>query len=100
MTELVKISDRGHVRTVVLSRPHVKNALSDELAWSVVNAIDDAAKDDNVWVVAITGSGDAFCAGLDLTMTERTSPLSPQNAQLDDINWVGHFLLSIRKRCD
>ena len=77
-----------------------KNALSDELAWGVVNAIDEAAKNDDVWVVAVTGTGDAFCAGLDLTMTERTSPLSPQNAQLDDLNWVGHFLLSIRRRCD
>jgi 2-(1,2-epoxy-1,2-dihydrophenyl)acetyl-CoA isomerase len=100
MTELVKISDKGHVRTIALNRPQLKNALSDELAWSVVNAVDAAAKDDNVWVLAITGTGDAFCAGLDLTMKERTSPLSPQDAQLDDLNWVGHFLLSIRKRCD
>ncbi len=100
MTDLVKISDRGHVRTVALNRPKVKNALSDDLAWSVINAIDDAAKDDNVWVIAVTGTGDAFCAGLDLTMKERTSPLSPQSAQLDDLGWVGHFLLSIRKRCD
>ena len=60
MTELVKIADTGHVRTVTLNRPQLKNALSDELAWSVVNAIDDAAKDDNVWVIAITGTGDAF----------------------------------------
>ena len=100
MTELVKISDKGHVRTIALNRPDRKNALSDALAWSVVNAIDDAAKDDDVWIVAITGTGDAFCAGLDLTMTERSSPLPPQSAQLDDINWVGQFLLSIRKRCD
>jgi 2-(1,2-epoxy-1,2-dihydrophenyl)acetyl-CoA isomerase len=100
MTDLVRITDKGHVRTIALNRPQVKNALSDELAWSVVNAVDEAAKDDNVWVVAVTGTGDAFCAGLDLTMTERTSPLSPQNAQLDDLNWVGHFLLSIRRRCD
>jgi 2-(1,2-epoxy-1,2-dihydrophenyl)acetyl-CoA isomerase len=100
MTDLVRVTDKGHVRTIALNRPQVKNALSDELAWSVVNAIDEAAKDDNVWVVAVTGTGDAFCAGLDLTMTERTSPLSPQNAQLDDLNWVGHFLLSIRRRCD
>lgn len=100
MTELVKISDKGHVRTITLNRPQLKNALSDELAWSVVNAIDTAAKEDNVWVIAVTGTGDAFCAGLDLTMKERTSPLSPQDAQLDDLNWVGHFLLSIRKRCD
>lgn len=100
MTELVKISDKGHVRTIALNRPQLKNALSDELAWSVVSAIDAAAKDDNVWVIAVTGTGDAFCAGLDLTMKERTSSLSAQDAQLDDLNWVGHFLLSIRKRCD
>lgn len=100
MAELVRISDKGHVRTIALNRPQLKNALSDELAWSVVNAIDTAAKDDNVWVVAITGTGDAFCAGLDLNMKERSSPLSAQDAQLDDLNWVGHFLLSIRKRCD
>lgn len=100
MSELVRVSDAGHVRTIALNRPQVKNALSDELAWAVVNAIDAAAADDNVWVVAVTGTGDAFCAGLDLTMTERSSPLSPQNAQLDDLGWVGNFLLSIRRRCD
>jgi 2-(1,2-epoxy-1,2-dihydrophenyl)acetyl-CoA isomerase len=100
MSDLVRISDKGHVRTIALNRPQVKNALSDELAWSVVSAIDAAAQEDNVWVIAVTGTGDAFCAGLDLTMKERTSPLSPQNAQLDDLNWVGHFLLSIRRRCD
>lgn len=100
MTEMVRITNAGHVRTIALNRPQVKNALSDELAWSVVDAIDEASKDDNVWIIAVTGTGDAFCAGLDLTMTERSSPLSPQDAQLDDLGWVGNFLLAIRKRCD
>lgn len=100
MSELVRISDKGHVRTIALNRPDKKNALSDALAWGVINAIDDAAKDDNVWIIAVTGTGDSFCAGLDLSMTERTSPHSPQNAQLDDLHWVGHFLLAIRRRCD
>ena len=100
MTDLVKITDVGHVRTIRLDRAEKKNALSDELAWGVIAAVEDAARTDNVWVVAITGSGDAFCAGLDLSGAERTSPLSRQSAQLDDISWVGHFLLAIRKRCD
>jgi 2-(1,2-epoxy-1,2-dihydrophenyl)acetyl-CoA isomerase len=59
-----------------------------------------AANDDNVWVIAVTGSGDSFCAGLDLSGAPRTSPLSPQSAQLDDIHWVGQFLLTMRKTCD
>ncbi len=100
MTELVRIANNGHVRTITLNRAEKKNALSDELAWGVVAAIDEAAKDDSVWVIALTGSGDSFCAGLDLTMTERRSPLPPMTAQLDDIHWVGNFLLAIRKRCD
>jgi 2-(1,2-epoxy-1,2-dihydrophenyl)acetyl-CoA isomerase len=100
MTELVKVADAGHVRTITLNRPEKKNALSNELAWGVVGAVEDAARDDNVWVVALTGSGDSFCAGLDLSGGERFHPLSAQSAQLDDISWVGNFLLAIRKRCD
>ncbi|MDO8323681.1 MAG: enoyl-CoA hydratase-related protein [Phenylobacterium sp.] len=100
MSALVEVTDAGHVRTIRLNRPEKKNALSQQLAWGVVAAVDAAAKDDNVWVVAITGAGDAFCAGLDLSGSEPYSPLPPQSAQLDDISWVGQFVLSIRKRCD
>jgi 2-(1,2-epoxy-1,2-dihydrophenyl)acetyl-CoA isomerase len=100
MTDVVKVSDFGHVRTITLNRPEKKNALDNALAWGVIAAVEEAALLDDVWVVAVTGSGDAFCAGLDLTGGERFSPHSPQSAQLDDVGWVGHFLLAIRKRCD
>lgn len=100
MSELVTVTDTGHVRTIRLNRPEKKNALSNALAWGVVEAVDAAAKADDVWVVALTGTGDAFCAGLDLAGGERYHPDSPMTAQLDDISWVGQFLLSIRKRCD
>ena len=86
MTDVVKIADVGHVRTITLNRPEKKNALSDALAWGVIAAVEDAARTDDVWVVALTGSGDAFCAGLDLSGGERSSPLSRQSAQLDDIS--------------
>jgi 2-(1,2-epoxy-1,2-dihydrophenyl)acetyl-CoA isomerase len=100
MASIVAIEDVGRVRTIILNRPDKKNALSDELAWGVVAAVEEAARNDDVWVIAITGVGDCFCAGLDLSGAPRFSPLSPQAAQLDDIHWVGQFLLAIRKRCD
>jgi 2-(1,2-epoxy-1,2-dihydrophenyl)acetyl-CoA isomerase len=100
MTNLVEVTDQGHVRTIRLNRPEKKNALSQALAWGVVEAVDAAAADDNVWIIAITGSGDAFCAGLDLSGSDPYSPYPPMTAQLDDIGWVGQFVLSIRKRCD
>jgi 2-(1,2-epoxy-1,2-dihydrophenyl)acetyl-CoA isomerase len=102
MSSLVSITDAGHVRTIRLNRPEKKNALSQALAWGVIEAVDAAAKDDNVWVVAITGAGDAFCAGLDLSPDGQAfqPPMSAMAAQLDDIGWVGNFLLAIRRRCD
>ncbi|GGL98561.1 enoyl-CoA hydratase [Pseudooceanicola nanhaiensis] len=100
MTDLVTIADDGHVRTITLNRPDKMNALNRELAWRIVGAVDEAARDDNVWVVALTGSGRAFCAGLDLTGGEEFTPKSPMDSQLDDIGWVGNFFLALRKRCD
>lgn len=100
MSKLVEVSDAGHVRTIRLNRPEKKNALSQALAWGVIEAVDAAAVDDDVWVVALTGAGDAFCAGLDLSGSDAYSPYPPLTAQLDDIGWVGQFVLAIRKRCD
>jgi len=93
MTDVVKVADKGHVRTITLNRPDKKNALSNELAWGVVAAVEDAAKVDDVWVVAITGSGDSFCAGLDLSGGERKrsetlqlAVLRPHIAVLDELD--------------
>ncbi|MDH5737507.1 MAG: enoyl-CoA hydratase-related protein, partial [Gammaproteobacteria bacterium] len=82
MSDLIVTRDEGHVRTIIMNRAEKKNAINDELAWGVIGAIEEAAKDDNVWVIALTGSGDAFCAGLDLSGSgEPASPLSPQSQQ-------------------
>ena len=95
-----EVSDAGRVRTIRLNRPEKKNALSGELAWGVVRAVEAAASDDDVWVIAITGTGDAFCSGLDLSGGgDGGSPIR-QNEFLDDIGWVGRFLLGLRQGCD
>jgi enoyl-CoA hydratase/carnithine racemase len=101
MSSVLQISDAGRVRTIRLHRPEKKNALSSELAWGVVEAVEQAARDDEIWVIAITGSGDAFCSGLDLSGGgEDASPLSGHTAFLDDISWVGRFPLVLRQLCD
>jgi len=100
VADLVTIANSGHVRTITLNRPEKKNALSQQLAWAIIEAIDAAARDDTVWVVAVTGAGDTFCAGLDLGGSFTYSPHSPLTAQLDDVGWVGNFLLAARQRCE
>ncbi len=98
---VVSIANDGHVRTITLNRPEKKNALNEELAWGIVNAVNEAASDDSVWVIALTGTGDSFCAGLDLSGSgEGASPLSAMDQQLDDLGWVSRFLLDLRVGCD
>ena len=103
MGEVLQVSQTGRVRTLRLNRPEKKNALSEELAWGIIAAVQEAAKDDDVWVIGITGTSDAFCSGLDLTPQSdgrRHLPMSPQDAYLDDVGWVGRFLLVLREQCD
>lgn len=100
MSKMVEIRNDGRVRTIVLNRPGKKNALSHELAWNILDAVEEAARDDSVWVVAITGSGDSFCSGLDLGGPGDYSPFSEQEQYLDDIGWVGRIPLVLRQTCD
>lgn len=56
-----------HVLTLTLSRPAQRNALSASLVDALIAALDEAAQNDRVRVVVLTGAGDkAFCAGGDL----------------------------------
>lgn len=101
---VVRVEDLDRVRIVRLDRPEKKNALSEELGWAIVAAVEEAAADDDVWVVGITGAGDAFCSGLDLTPAPAggpsASPLTPQDAVLDDLGWIGRIPVLLRERCD
>lgn len=54
------------IATLVMNRPDRLNALNNELAMAVNDALGRIAKDESVNVVVITGAGKAFCAGGDL----------------------------------
>src|SRR5580704_9435908 len=71
------------IATLVMNRPDRLNALNNELAVAVNEALARIAQDDSVRVVVITGAGRAFCAGGDLAamgkgrQTGRTQDLEP-----------------------
>lgn len=54
------------IATLVMNRPDRLNALNNELAIAVNDALGRLAEDQSVNVVVITGAGRAFCAGGDL----------------------------------
>jgi 2-(1,2-epoxy-1,2-dihydrophenyl)acetyl-CoA isomerase len=62
----VKTERRGAVTTIVLDRPDSMNAVNLELGDDLLRAVTEAAEDDGVRAVVLTGSGRAFCSGADL----------------------------------
>jgi len=94
---LVETSADG-VRTLTLDRPDKLNAVNGALASSFSSAVADAAAEDSVRVVVITGSGRAFCSGLDLSEPP-TLPSSTRVERLDPYAWVGTWVHSV-VRCE
>jgi enoyl-CoA hydratase len=57
---------RPHVSVVTLNRPERMNAMSFDLVVPLHEALRDVGRDNDTWVVVLTGAGAGFCAGLDL----------------------------------
>lgn len=57
--------EEGAIATITLNRPEKRNAVSFELVDDLMRALDEAER-TSAQVIIITGTGKAFCAGLDL----------------------------------
>jgi len=55
------------ILTLWLHRPESMNAFTVTMANELVHAFDRASADDDVAAIVVTGSGKAFCAGMDLS---------------------------------
>jgi len=67
--DLLRIQRDGPVVTLTLNRPEVLNALSRALCRELTAAFRRINDDQDVRAVVLTGSGRAFCAGMDLQET-------------------------------
>jgi len=61
------IEDRGPIRVLTLNRPEKRNALDTALSRALLEALRGADEDESVRCVVLTGAGQAFCAGADLS---------------------------------
>jgi 2-(1,2-epoxy-1,2-dihydrophenyl)acetyl-CoA isomerase len=61
----VEVGD-DHVARITLDRPEARNALTVEMRDDLVRTVRECRADANVRALLITGTGDSFCAGMDL----------------------------------
>jgi len=63
----IHVKRNGPTATVVLDNPARKNAVTDAMWGELETAWRELATDESTRVVVVTGSGDEFCSGADLS---------------------------------
>lgn len=75
----LQVSRDASVLRLTLNRPEVLNSFTRELAGALHGALRDAASDEGIRAVLLTGAGRGFCAGQDL------AEAMPANGEMPDV---------------
>ena len=70
----VRYERRGAAALVTIDRQARRNAIDGRTADALVEALESFEGDDEARVMVLTGAGEAFCAGADLTAIETLEP--------------------------
>lgn len=78
----VKVVRNGPVTTVIIDRPHARNAVNGPTAIALFEAFDEFDRDDAASVAVLWGDHGTFCAGADLKAigTPASNPTQPSGA--------------------
>ena len=69
-TILYEVADS--ILTITLNRPDKLNAFNGAMQAELIDAFDQADRDDTIRAIIVTGAGRAFCAGADLSSGANT----------------------------
>ncbi len=82
-TVLLEVSNR--VATITLNRPDLRNAINVELRDAYLAALVQCEQDQDVDVILVTGAGEAFCRGGDVS--KLGAHATPDNVQIKEQFW-------------
>lgn len=83
----------GAVARIILNRPEKRNALNAAVIAGVKDSLREAARDERVRVVVITGAGQDFCSGADLSALQKIAQASVADNAEDAASLLELFLL-------
>ena len=64
--QIIRVTDDLPIRTVTLNRPERRNAMTQQMQIELIEVLENTAASDCCALI-LTGAGDAFCSGLDLS---------------------------------
>lgn len=72
----LEVERRGHLATVWLNRPEVRNAFDDAAIAEITDAFSGLGRDTAVRAIVLAARGPVFCAGADLNWMKRMAGYS------------------------
>ena len=78
----ILVADNPPIRTITLNRPQRRNAITPEMQLELIAAFDEAAASE-CRVLVLSGAGQAFCSGLDLTVLESIASQTASDQRAD-----------------
>ncbi len=81
----VIVEQDGALLTVTLNRPEKKNAVNCEVMCRLYDAWNRLDADDDLRVAILTGTGDTFCAGMDLSEIHKLGSGKPDNEYMERV---------------
>lgn len=76
------------VAVIHLNRPAQRNAISSSMADELLDAVDGCNRDDSVRTIVITGRGEAFSAGFDISEWREGAPQADPRFGRPESGWV------------
>lgn len=80
--ETLTLKTKDRLSTITFNRPEKRNALTTQMIAELQTAL-DAIEKSHTRVAIITGTGKAFCAGIDLEMLQSIAQQTPAENQED-----------------
>ncbi|HKT93683.1 MAG TPA: enoyl-CoA hydratase-related protein, partial [Paraburkholderia sp.] len=92
--ETLTVDIVGHVATVTLNRPDVRNAFNETMIADVTAAFTALGAHDDVRAIVLAGNGKAFCAGADLNWMRKMAGYSDEENRADAMR-LAHMLSAV-----
>jgi len=81
--QTIELQQAGHVASVTLNRPEVRNAFNDTMIAELTQAFRQLGADSGVRAIVLAAQGPAFCAGADLNWMKRMAGYTYEENRAD-----------------
>jgi methylglutaconyl-CoA hydratase len=95
--ETLAVATEGHIATVTLNRPDVRNAFNETMIAEITSTFEALGARDDVRAIVLAANGKAFCAGADLNWMKKMAGYSDDENRADAMRLAR--MLSAVYRC-